>query len=363
MTAATLRRVLGPAVGLVTMILLVVWMSGGFADRIEPGTVGRERPVAPAGATIAAVRAEEVPIVEEAAGTVQAARRTLVSSRILATVRTVAVGAGAEVTVGDLLIELDARELGARAAEAARQVDAARAAQRKSAADFARAAQLLREGVLSRAEFERMESAASVAEADVARAEEARAAAEVASGYARIVAPVTGRVVDRFAEPGDTAAPGKPLLALYDPKSLRLEVPVRESLVQRLQIGDALDVRIAERDLRGTIDEIVPEAAAGSRSFLVKVGLPRDGGLYTGMFGRVRIPTGARRRLLVPGGAVERVGQLVYVTTVGEDDVVARQLVTLGARVNGDWEVLSGVRAGTRVLVAGDADQPGDGGR
>lgn len=351
MTRSTLRRVLGPLVGLAVMILLVLWMSGVFGERIAPGITERDRPVLPAGAPTAVVREETVPVVEEAAGTVQASRRTLVSSRILATIRAIPVRAGDEVEAGDVVVELDDRELRARAAEAHRQVDAAVAAQKKSAADFARAAQLVRQGVVSQSEFDRMESAAKVADADLARAREALEAAEVALSYTEIRAPVSGRVVDRLAEPGDTAAPGAPLLALYDPRSLRMEAPVRESLVGGLAVGDALEVEVGGRVLRGTIDEIVPEAQAGSRSFLVKIGLPRVDGVYTGMFGRVRIPTGTRRRILVPPSAVERVGQLAYVTTVAEDDTLGRRLVTLGPEVDGSVEVLSGLRAGERVLL------------
>lgn len=111
--------------------------------------------------------------------------------------------------------------------------------------------------------------------------------------------------------------------------------------------------------MEGAIDEIVPEAEAGSRSFLVKVGLPREDGIYTGMFGRVRVPAGSRTRLVIPEAAVERVGRLVYVTTVGEGDVLARQLVTLGPAFDGHVEALSGLRAGDRVLVGAGVFAPG----
>jgi membrane fusion protein (multidrug efflux system) len=356
MNRPLLRRALGPVLGLVVMVLLVLWMSGAFEQRIAPGLVARAPRHAPADATVVTLRDETVPVVEEAAGTVQAARRTLVSARILATIRAIPVRAGDEVNAGDVVVELDDRELRARVAEAERQVEGARAARRKSAADFGRAQQLLRQGVVSRSEYDRMESAAKVADADLARGEETLQAAKVALSYARILAPVTGRVVDRLAEPGDTAAPGKPLLALYDPRSLRMEVPVRESLLGHLAVGDPLEVRVGDAVVHGVVDEIVPEAQAGSHSVLVKIGLPREQGIYTGMFGRVRIPAGTRHRTVVPAGSVERVGQLTYVTTVEDDGTLARRLVTLGPKADDGWEVLSGLRPGDRVLVgASDA--------
>jgi multidrug efflux pump subunit AcrA (membrane-fusion protein) len=143
-------------------------------------------------------------------------------------------------------------------------------------------------------------------------------------------------------------------LSLYDPTALRIEVPVRESLLSGLHSGTVLQVRLeSQPDLvEGTVDEIVPQAEAGSRTFLVKVGLPRREGVYTGSFGRVIIPAGKRERLLVPAAAVERIGQLTFVTTVDEERRASRRLVTLGPAIGDDhYEVLSGLRAGENVLL------------
>jgi RND family efflux transporter MFP subunit len=313
--------------------------------------------VAPADAPVALVARTVIPVIEEAAGTVQAERRTLISSRIVAAIRELRVAAGAQAEAGDVLIVLDDRELVARAAEARRAAEAAAAARARIEADFRRAQELLRTGVVSRSEFDQAESAFKVADADLERARQALQAAEVALSYTEIRAPVSGRVVDRLADPGDTALPGQPLLALYDPSALRIEVPVRESLVTQLKVGDRLQVRLGgdPSAIDGTVDEIVPQAEAGSRTFLVKVGLPKRNGIYTGMFGRVLIPAGQRERILVPQASVRRVGQLAFVDVVANDRAVARRLVTLGPTVPPDrLEVLSGLRAGETVLRRND---------
>jgi hypothetical protein len=85
----------------------------------------------------------------------------------------------------------------------------------------------------------------------------------------------------------------------------------------------------------------------------VKVSLPRtDARLFAGMFARVAIPAGERRRLLVPEAAVERVGQLEFVTVVADGGDAERRLVTTGERApGGQVEALSGLGAGERVRV------------
>jgi RND family efflux transporter MFP subunit len=339
------------------LIILILWMAGVFSGKIPPGVAEVEMQVAPADAPVALVARTVIPVIEEAAGTVQAERRTLISSRIVAAIRELRVAAGAQAEAGDVLIVLDDRELVARAAEARRAAEAAAAARARIEADFRRAQELLRTGVVSRSEFDQAESAFKVADADLERARQALQAAEVALSYTEIRAPVSGRVVDRLADPGDTALPGQPLLALYDPSALRIEVPVRESLVTQLKVGDRLQVRLGgdPSAIDGTVDEIVPQAEAGSRTFLVKVGLPKRNGIYTGMFGRVLIPAGQRERILVPQASVRRVGQLAFVDVVARDRAVARRLVTLGPTVPPDrLEVLSGLRAGETVLRRND---------
>lgn len=355
LVAGRIRSELLRAAGaLAVLVLVVLGMSGFFRGKIRPGSGGAEGPIAPAGAESVTVVETTVPVIEEAAGSVQAERKTMVSSRILAVIQRVEVSAGDTVAAGDLLIVLDDRELSNRAEEAVRAMDGAAAARDKAASDRERALRLRTQGVISESEFEQLESAFRIAEAELERARQAAAAEQVALSYARITAPVGGRVIDRLADPGDTAVPGRPLLAIYDPSALRIEVPVRESLARRLRVGDSLGVRVGEESevIDGRVDEMVPQAEMGSRTFLVKVGLPKRPGLYTGMFGRVLIPAGERRRLLAPPEAIEEIGQLDFAYVLDDERRIGRRLVTLGPRTaDGRIEVLSGLRAGETVLL------------
>jgi RND family efflux transporter MFP subunit len=208
--------------------------------------------------------------------------------------------------------------------------------------------------VASKRDLDRTNAALRMAQAELERARQNFADTEVGVSYAEIRSPVAGRVIDRLAEPGDTAAPGAPLLRIYDPGAMRLEAPVREGLATRLTSGQPIRVHVEAVDLvlEGQIDEIVPAAEPGARTFLVKVRLPRDPRLFSGMFGRMAVPAGEERRLVMPAAAVERIGQLEYVTVLEEDGTPARRLVTTGPTTgDGQIEVLSGLSVGETVLL------------
>lgn len=347
----TLLEVVGAVIALT---LIVAAMAGVFHAKVEPGRARAERPKASPDARTAAVRSTEEAVFEEAVGTLVAARHTAVSPRIMATIQTIDVRAGDRVEEGQAIIELDSRDLQARVRQAESQLNASEAVLTQTEAEFDRKRQLYESGTIGKSEFDRAKSDYEVAKAEVARAQRGVEEAKVALDYAEIQAPVTGRVVDRLAEPGDVASPGQPILHIYDPSRLRLEAPVRESLASVVKVGDKVNVVIdaLETKREGLIEEIVPQSQAGARSFTVKVALPTSDDLFAGMFGRMRIPLGKRRQLVVAADAVETIGQLEYARVVNEAREIERRFVTTAPSSRpGERRVLSGLREGETALL------------
>jgi len=348
------RRVAEAAVGLAALVAAVSALSGGCGERIGPGEVVVAR-VEGTGTPVA-VEARTGSAIEWASGEVASARQTAVASRVLARIEEVRVRAGSPVAEGDVLVVLDARDLAARLGEAEEALRAARARLDLAQSEYSRVEELFRGGVVPQQRLDQSSSELRAATAEVAARAEAREQARAGRSFAEIRSPVTGRVIDRLAEPGDTAVPGQPLMRLYDPSLLRVEVPVRESLAVGLAVGDVLSVEVPALGaaLAGPIDEIVPFAEPGARTLLVKVRLPRtDGRLFAGMYARVAIPAGTTRRLVVPERAIQRVGQLASVLVVSEGGAVERRMVTTGEPAGpGEVEVLSGLQPGEQVWVA-----------
>jgi RND family efflux transporter MFP subunit len=142
------------------------------------------------------------------------------------------------------------------------------------------------------------------------------------------------------------------LLRLYAPQQLRLEANVRESLASRLARGQPLVARIdaLDQQFEVTVDEIVPSADPGSRSFVVKVNLPTQPNLYPGMFGRLLIRTGRRETLYIPQQAIAQFGQLEFVQLVTDQGVVRRYIRT-GRAIKDQVEVLSGLQPGEQIVA------------
>lgn len=355
MLLRTIRRILPSAIGLVVLIVVLMYMAGKFHPKVAPGIVEAAERSVPGEGETAEVEQTEIVETVPAVGTVQPRYRVDVASRILATILAVRVDASDPVKKGDILVELDDREVQAQLREAEAGVAAAQAEFDVRARDYERARQLLAEKAITQEEFDRIEGAYEVAKAQLQRAKQQLNRVQVMTTYTVIRAPVDGVVSDRYADPGDLAVPGNPLLSIYNPAELELHASVRESLARKISPGDQLTVRIDAVGIEttGAIREIVPEADILSRAVTVKVTLPEElrGGLYLGMFGRLYIPVGKRSVLAVPARAIQTVGQLELVSVVRPDKTLERRFVRTGQRLGNEIEVLSGLSVRERVLL------------
>jgi membrane fusion protein, multidrug efflux system len=356
-----------------------------------------ERPAPVAGVRVETAALSPLRDAEEVVGSVRTKTQMLVASKVQGYVREIRVRQGDHVEQGRVLVTIDERELAARADraraalaeaemgldEARRTLDEAEAALRSAEADrvYAEATagryrQLWQRELVSAQDYEAVEmkrkSTAAAAEQAQARIASLHArekqmryridaagaelqTAEIALGETRITAPATGVVVDRRAEPGDLAVPGQPLLVLDDPRAYRLEAVVGESAVGRVQMGQTVPVVVDSlgRTLPGRVAEIIPAADPASRTVTVKLDLPADPGLRTGLFGRARFPAGERQALLVPLTALVERGQLTGAYVVDAQGIARLRLVTAGARYGDRVEILSGLDVGERIVVEG----------
>jgi len=344
-----MKKVLVPLLSVVVLLLLIAWMAGLFVDKIEPGsnTIAQANHGEPVAARITDVdRFEKVP------ASVEAAQATLISSRLMARIVAVNVRAGDTVSRGDLLLELENSDIRAQVLQTQARVRAGVARLKEARQSLDRVRELRAGGVMSIADLDKAQANHETLLAELAGAEQAQEEAETALTYTSIVAPFDGRIVDRFAEPGDTAAPGSKLLALYNPLSLRVEAQVREQLALNLEVGQTLrvDIPSLEKVVDAVIEERVPVADSGSRSFLVKAGVNFDQAMLPGMYARLLVPAGTEQQLLIPAERVVHIGQLDLVW-VFQDGSSYRKFVRVGRVVQaGQIEILSGLEEGDQVL-------------
>lgn len=335
----------------------------GFSGRQETGTVP---------SSFARVEKKEVIQMYEAVGTIRPLTESVIESQVSAQVLTVFFTPGQSVRQGDILIHLDSRQLTARMKQAMeglsgaknnmeqslKSMEEANANLDQTRAAFERTQKLFESDIVpvqkleidkagflqSKARLERSKEAVLAARAAVRQAEQVVKEAGIALEYAKIRAPASGIVAQRMADPGDQAAPGKPLMVIQTSGALRLEASVREGLISRVTLGGGYQVRIdtVQKSVDARIEEIVPYADPATRTFLVKAALPETPGIYPGMFGRLMIPVGREDTLVVPWEAIIRVGQLEQIL-VKTDKTWQRVYVKTGKRLEDKIEVLAGL--------------------
>jgi RND family efflux transporter MFP subunit len=347
---ATLLRV---ALSVATIVVLMLWILGAFRH----GVIQAAK--VPAGLATRKIAMQTIPSVTEAVGTVQAEQIAAVTSRVVANVVEMRATAGQHVTSGETLVVLDDRDLRHRVQQAQDAVRSAEATLEQAQSDYKRDKPLFDQQVITPYDFEHTQTNLKTAEANLHRLQQAEREAEVNLSYAVISSPFTGVVVDKLANVGDLAAPGKPLLTMYEQGRLWLEANVPEELMDRVRLNEVLPFRIdaTGREMRGRVVEIVPSSDPSSRTVLVRVHLEETKDILPGMFGRLLIPMKSEEVLAVPASALIRAGQLTMVDVVSEGRV-QRRTVQLGRAIGGEFEVLSGLASGDTVVLRGAPAQP-----
>ena len=339
------------------ILVLMLWILGAFRTGVIPAGRQVAAEDSAAGLPTRTVTLQSLPAATEAVGAVQAEQVASVTSRVVADVMEVRVSAGQRVASGATLAVLDNRDLQRRVEQAQDARRGAEASQAQARADYARDKPLFEQKVITPYDFEHTRTALDIADANLHRLQQAEREAEVGLSYAVIRSPFTGTVVDRLANVGDLAAPGKPLLTMYEQGRLWFAANVPEDLLGRLHVGDTLTFQIDAlgRDRQGRVVEIVPSSDPASRTVVVRLHMTDTTDVLPGMFGRLRIPMDPEQVLALPASAVVRAGQLTMVDVV-RGTRVERRTVQLGRPVGDGFEVLSGLAAGETVVLRGGAD-------
>ena len=304
----------------------------------------------------------------EAVGTTRAAQTSTLASQMMGTLVEIRVHEGDRVQRGQILAVIDDSQPRA-ALDRANAADAASRQQLAAAdSDLALAESTLKrfqtlfdKKSVSSQEFDEIKTRqqAALARRDMARADQEQAKAAIAQAttaleYTRIRAPFEGVITEKRADPGTLASPGMPVFTVEDTRRYRLEASINESDLASVRIGQAVPVLVdalGSDPLPGKIVQIVPAADAGSRSFLIKVELPADSRLRSGLFGRAQFSHGERRALLVPQTAVVERGQMQGVFLLDQNKIAALHYITVGKPSHDQVEVLAGLHDGDWLVA------------
>ncbi len=293
-------------------------------------------------------------------GVVEAVRQTVVAAQMPGAVVELNVKAGDTVKAGQLLLRIDARAADQSAAAVDAQVQAARASLDVATREYERQKQLFQKKYISQSALDQAESGYKAARAQVAAQAAQAGAARTGAALNIVRAPYAGVVAEVPVQLGDMAMPGRTLLSLYDPSSLRVTAAVPQSLAPRVQ-ADAVRVELpglpaAQQWPQAARVQVLPTIDAATHTVQVRAELPGTvQGVVPGMFARLWLPAAGgseqAKSVTVPISAIVRRAEMTGLYVQDAHGKALLRQVRLG-RVDGDRvEVLTGVAPGEAVVL------------
>ena len=304
-------------------------------------------------------------------GRVEALESVRVASRLMGYLRDIAVEEGQSVKAGQRLFTIDPLDIEGAVEQARLGLKQAEDAMKDAEADYKRFESLYKEDVVTRQNYEKMKLNYDMA---VTRAAQARAGLGTAQGqmrYATVTSPINGVVIEKLANEGDIAAPGHPVLVVENPSRLRIDASVPENHFGSLKPGQTVKVEVQglEQPLDARVASLSPAADPVTHAFSVKLDVAAQG-LRSGMFARVRVPSGMRKSITVPEAAVQQRAGITGVFVVDAQGIARYRMVRIpvlsssspGSAPGGHLEILSGLNPGERIVV-GKAETVNNGDR
>ncbi|HAY39404.1 MAG TPA: hypothetical protein DCY53_08710 [Desulfobacteraceae bacterium] len=350
------------------IIFTAVFLLIGCGEKIDPGNVKASKNEK-VKATVISAKLIRQTFFYESVGTVSAKTVSTISSKLMGTVIEILVREGDPVKKGDRLANIDDRQVGAvlrqaKAAllEAQRAETAASAGAELAKATYTRYQNLMKDESTSPQEFDEVKSRYQQAQAGldaakqrVKQVEAGLSSAVVSAKDAVILAPYDGTIRAKMIDVGDLAAPGKPLFTLETKGNYIVDLVLPEQYIHTIGLNQEIIVTVSalsNKSLTGSVQEIFPAADEKSRSFLVKVRIPADKELRSGMFARAAIPIGKASLILIPLTAVIHSGQLTGIYIVDDTQTAKFRLIRTGRTFGDSIEVLSGLKQGDRYVTA-----------
>lgn len=326
--------------GLILAISLSALVISGCSAKDRQERTSREAALEPLAVRTILTQLANYPIHEELVGTIRPKLRARIEAKVSGRIELLTVDIGSYVKEGDLIAQLDVKEIQARLAAAQAQLERAKR-------DLQRYSSLLTQQAVTQAEFDGVQAQYRIAEG-------AFKEAESMLKYATIVAPFSGVVTRKWADVGDLVGPGRPIVELEDHSRLQVEVDVPESLQNFINLDSSLTVTVPATHITttGVVREISPAADPSSRTFVVKLDLWQWQNVRPGQFAKVYLPVGTNRLIKVPQAAIVERGQLELLFVV-TNNVARMRIVKTGKREKGLVEVLAGLRAGEAVVTDG----------
>lgn len=293
-------------------------------------------------------------------GLARAVKEASLSFRVSGKLAKILVGVGDQVKKRQLLASLDSYdyELSQRNVQA--NLESARAAFRNSENSYQRAKALYEDNNISKSQLDQAEARRNSDRAQVKAQDVRLVQARNQLAYTELRAPFAGFVSGKQLEEFESVTAGQPVLTVMDPRSLKVEVGIPESLISRVDRGEPVTINFNSLDLPplpGVVSEVGVALEDSTGTYPVTVILKKPPpeirpGMAAGVTFDFRSPT--RQELVVPTSSIleDLKTRRRYVWVVEDRRARKREIKTGDLSRNG-LVVLSGLKEGELVVTAG----------
>ena len=239
-------------------------------------------------------------------GSVISDNQKMITSRYMGFVKGVHVSEGGQVKKGQLLYEIDSKEIDSAKVQVELGISQAKLSlqmyqnqYQNVQLNLERHKRLYKQDMVSKFDVENLELASKNLEAMVLiskqQIEQAKARLQEVLNqykYLRIRSPNDGVVIQKNIKVGEMAMPGMPAIVLSDLSDLKISTEISESNLKEIKVGDIVEFEIPSLNLKGmgTIDSIIPSSNPLTHTFKLKVGFDSKGeSVYPGMYATVKV--------------------------------------------------------------------------
>jgi len=336
--------------------------AGGPGGGMPPAEVG-----------VVTVKPGDVGLITELPGRLEASRVAEVRARAAGILQKRLFTEGSDVKAGQALFQIDASPYEATLASALASVTKAEANLMQASAQADRYKPLIEAKAISQQDFINAQAAQKQAEADVAVARAAVQTARINLGYAHVTSPISGRIGRALVTEGALVGQGEVTELAVVQQTNPMYVNFTQSAAEVMALRRAMDsgqlkragkqaasVRVVLEDgtdypLTGKLlfSDLTVDTTSGQITLRAEVPNPQ-GTLLPGLFVRVQLEQAqAGNAITLPQQAVTRSPQGDTVMVVDAEGKAAPRPVKIGGQQNGQWVILSGLKAGEQVMVDG----------
>ena len=294
-----------------------------------------------------------------ATGTIAAEKKTTLASKIPGKIKSILIQEGQEVEMDQKLIQLESKELEL-------QTEIAESAHRSAASaideeNYKRHKTLYEEGVITKSEFDKIESEYKAAKADKERLEKTVQLQEEQKSSSELTAPFPALAAQILVHEGEVIAAGQPLAMLVNMDTVNVEVPIASQNIGKIQKGMESHVTVdsSSETFHGTLETISPVADPMSRTFESKIKIDnKNRALKPGMFAKVSIIAQRRPQAVTLPKTVlvkkeDLSGKWIYIIQNNKAHLIQIQT---GLESKEDIEVTSPMDLTSTVVTAGQSE-------